>query len=79
MFSTWRERGLSTRAANILCAMNCQTLEDVQRLGQKQLIQNGAGVTTFNQIASLMDWPLLPPRKPVTKRREVWDWRDVGG
>lgn len=68
-FGHWRGRGLSTRAANVLVRLSCETVMDVKRLGQERLRQElGVGPPTFNEIAKLTGWQPMPPRAANRRR-----------
>jgi hypothetical protein len=65
IFVLWRAQGLSARAANILCALSCKSIDDVLRLGPKTVYAESAiGMKTFNEIARLTGWPLKSAKKP---------------
>jgi hypothetical protein len=69
-FKFWRELGLSVRAANILVNLPCETLSDVRRMGMDELLrQHGMGPPTYNEIAKLLDWPILDA--PAARRSRL--------
>ena len=72
-FTFWRQRGLSVRAANILGNLHCESLDDVRRLGIREVLrQHGMGPPTFNEIANLIGWPELT----VTRGRRALEQAD---
>jgi hypothetical protein len=70
-YKFWRSKGLSTRSANILTAINCHTIDDLRALGSEHLRRYtgmNVGRIAYTEIAKLMDWPLPPPRTRTGQR-----------
>ena len=79
-FYFWQEVGLSVRAANLLTRIGCQSIDDLHRLGAAMIkTEAGAGPMTYNEIARVAGWDLLP--EPVPKhlrpKRQTADERRV--
>jgi len=67
IFAYWRGQGLRARAANTLCKINCESLEDLRGLTPEDVTSGGgAGPPTFNEIARLAGWPQVRTKQ---KRR----------
>jgi hypothetical protein len=62
---TWQGLGLSVRASNVLALANCQTVDDIRRLGRSYFQgRRNCGEHTLNELAQLAGWtPKL--RTPV--------------
>ena len=56
-FEGWRSKGLSTRAAGILALWGCDSVTDVQRLGQVHFEKQGnLGAKTRDEVSRLAGW-----------------------
>ena len=71
LFVFWRKLGLPVRAANILCNLGCQSVDEVRAIGRDNMkAEFGLGPPNFNAIAALVDWPPwhLPAASRTTRR-----------
>lgn len=71
MLQHWMGKGLSVRAATVIAAADCQSLDDIRRLGWWYFQgQRNCGLVTLMELSELVGgWPDMPARRHNSARR----------